>query len=69
MNNDRLDRIERRLDSIDKNLERHMKRSDALEAQVAPMLELKMEIKTVIKLVKFIGIIAGILEAVHWYIK
>jgi len=56
-----------RLDSIDANLERHMQRSDALEAQVKPMLELRAEIKGAIKLIKIIGIIAGIAEVIRMY--
>lgn len=62
MEQQRLDRIEKRLDSIDDNLARHMKRSDALEAQVAPMLELRTEIKGVVKLIKFVSAIAAIAE-------
>ena len=68
MENQRLDRIESRLDSIDKNLERHMKRSDAMEAQVAPMLELRTEIRGVFKLIKFIGVLAGIVECARFFI-
>jgi len=58
----RLERIEKRLDSIDDNLARHMKRSDSIEAQIAPMLELRTEIKGVIKLIKFASALAAIVE-------
>jgi hypothetical protein len=61
----RLDRIETRLDSIDANLERHMKRSDALEAQVQPVTNLMMEIKGIVKFFKFLALLIGILEALR----
>ena len=66
---DRLDKIECRLDSIDHNLERHMKRSDALEQQITPMLELKAEIKGIVKFFKFIGLLAGIVECLRLFIR
>lgn len=62
---ERLGRIETRLDSIDDNLARHMKRSDAIEAQIHPMLELRTEIKGVIKFFKFLGVIAGVIECIR----
>jgi hypothetical protein len=65
--NQRLDKIDSRLDSIDANLSKHMKRSDMLEAQVAPMLELRTEIKGAIKLLKLIGLLAGILECIRLF--
>jgi hypothetical protein len=64
----RLDSIDQRLDCIDQNLDRHMKRSDLLEAQVSPMLELRTEIKGIVKLIKFIGILAGILECIRLFL-
>lgn len=47
------------------SLEAHMRRSDALEAQVKPMQDLMVELRGVVKLVKFIGILAGIAEAIR----
>lgn len=63
MDNPRLDRIETRLDSIDANLATHMKRSDALEAQVAPMKELMLELRGVVKFLKLAGVIVALIEA------
>lgn len=63
MDNPRLDRIETRLDSIDANLATHMKRSDALEAQVAPMKELMLEMRGVVKFLKLAGVIVALIEA------
>lgn len=64
----RLDRIEKRLDSIDANLEKHMKRSDQLEAQVLPMHAALLEFKGAIKFVKFVGVLIGIAEAIHLWL-
>jgi hypothetical protein len=68
----RLDNIENRLDSIDETLIKqhaslmtHMRRSDALEAQVQPMHDLMTELKGVVKFLKFIGVIVGIIEAIR----
>jgi len=64
---ERLERIETRLDSIDENLARHMRRSDALEAQMEPMKAMMNEVKGVAKFLKLIGIIAAIAEAIRMF--
>lgn len=61
--NERLGRIEVRLDSIDDNLDRHMKRSDSIEEQVQPMKELMIELKGFYKILKLLALLAAILEA------
>lgn len=69
---ERLHRIENRLDHIDEtlvkqhySLQAHMKRSDALEAQVQPMHDLMLELRGVIRLLKIAGLLAGIIEALR----
>lgn len=57
--------VVRRLDSIDDNLERHMKRSDALEAQVAPMHDALKKFEGGISLIKIIAALAGAAELVR----
>jgi hypothetical protein len=47
------------------SLQEHMRRSDALEAQVQPMQDLMLEIKGVVKFIKLIGVLAGIVECVR----
>lgn len=69
MSEARLDRIEKRLDSIDDNLERHMKRSDALEAQTKPVIELMTELKGAIRFVKSFGIIIGIAVSILEFVR
>lgn len=68
----RLDNIENRLDSIDETLIKqhhslvaHMKRSDALEAQVKPMHDLMLEVKGAVRLIKMIALLAGIIETIR----
>lgn len=65
-----------RLDSIDNNLERHMKRSDALEEQteelknqVTPLIDLRTEIKGAVKLIYFMAAVAAIVETARLFIK
>jgi len=62
----RLDRIENRLDAIDANLERHMKRSDSLEEIVKPVQIMMIEMTGIVKLLKFIALIVSILEALRF---
>ena len=64
---ERLERIENRLDSIDANLARHMRRSDALEAQMEPMKAMMNEIAGVVKFLKLIGVLAAIVEAIRMF--
>jgi hypothetical protein len=49
------------------SLQDHMRRSDALEAQVQPMQDLMLEIKGVVKFIKFVGVLAGIVECVRMF--
>jgi hypothetical protein len=65
---DRLYRIEKRLDAIDQNLERHMQRSDYLEKQMEPVKSLMNEMIGAIKFVKFVGVLAAILECIHLWL-
>jgi hypothetical protein len=62
MDDKRLDRIETRLDSIDQNLERHMKRSDAIEEQVKPMHELMVSMHSFYRVLKVVALLAAIAE-------
>ena len=62
MDDKRLDRIENRLDSIDYNLEKHMKRSDNLEEQIKPMKELMMDMRAFYRVLKILAVIATIIE-------
>jgi len=59
-----------RLDKIDENLDRHMKRSDALEAQVEPIHELMTELKGAIRFAKYGGgiilFLIAVAEYLHW---
>jgi archaellum component FlaC len=62
MDDKRLDRIENRLDSIDYNLEKHMKRSDNLEEQIKPMKELMVDMRAFYRVLKILAVIATIVE-------
>lgn len=62
MDDKRLDRIELRLDKIDENLDRHMKRSDSLEEQVKPMKELMTDMRAFYRILKVLAVIATIIE-------
>lgn len=56
-----------RLDSIDANLERHMKRSDALEAQVVPMHDALLKFEGAVHFIKLVAALAGIVELVRLF--
>lgn len=56
-----------RLDSIDANLERHMKRSDALEAQVEPLKRMSHEFLGAVNLIKILAAIAGAAELIRLF--
>jgi hypothetical protein len=49
------------------SLQEHMRRSNALEAQIKPMQDLMLELKAVVKLIKFIGVLAGIVECIRMF--
>ena len=57
-----LKNIESRLDKIDENLDRHMKRSDALEEQMKPMKELMTDMRAFYRILKVLAVIATIIE-------
>lgn len=81
MDDRRLEKIEKNLDetvehlvSIDKTLAEqsvilahHVKRSDMLEKQIEPVHNLMQEMKGVVKIFKYIGVLATILEAWHTF--
>ncbi len=83
MDDRRLEKIEKNLDetvdhlmSIDKTLSdqsnilaHHVRRTDLLEKQVEPMKEMMIEMKTVVKVFKFVGVLAAILECWHTFRK
>jgi hypothetical protein len=54
-----------RLDAIDANLEVHMKRSDALEAQVEPLKKMSHEFLGAVHLIKLLAALAAIAELIH----
>lgn len=77
----RLERIEKSLDdtvehlvSIDKTLAEqqvilahHVRRSDMLEKQIEPVHNLMQEMKGVVKIFKYVGLLATILECWHTF--
>jgi predicted metallo-beta-lactamase superfamily hydrolase len=77
----RLEKIEQSLDdtvehltSIDKTLAQqslilahHVKRSDMLEKQIEPVHAMMLEMKGVVKIFKYIGVLATILECWHTF--
>lgn len=83
MSNERLQRMEDKLDdisehlwSVDKTLasltmilDEHQRRSTAMEEQVKPMLELKTKIEGCINLVYVIAAIATIAEVTRMFLK
>lgn len=65
--NDKLDILDERLDTVEKilavqeqNLQLHMKRSDALEAQVEPLNKFMWAAYGIISFMLFLGAVAGI---------
>jgi len=54
-----------RLDSIDANLERHMKRSDSLEAQIEPLKQLSHEFIGAVNLIKIAAAVAAVAEFIR----
>ena len=81
MDENRLNRLEAKVDIIrddiaginttlakqEVNLDKHMKRSDALEAQVAPLKEHLIQLKGVMNFVKLIALLAGIIECIRLF--
>lgn len=57
--------VTHRLDSIDANLERHMKRSDALEAQIEPLKRMSHEFLGAVHLIKIAAAVAAIAEFIR----
>lgn len=73
---DKIDKIVDKLSDIDTtlakqevNLSLHMKRSDALEAQIEPLKEHVANVSGAIKLLKTLGYVSGILGAIHTVCK
>ena len=76
MNEDKMDKILDRLNSIDItlakqeiSLSQHISRTELLEEQVKPLQERMLELKGAINLIKIVALLASIVEVIRLFHK